>query len=285
MGACSSSSSESSPPPPCDQRGKPPEVYDHVIWIVMENHTREQVIGTADGPYETYLSRACGMATDYRQVGSPSLPNYIGMTSGSTHGIHDDDDPAEHRIDSDNLFRQVRDSGRLAKTYAESMRTACAVESTDRYAPRHNPATYLAAPEDRAACARDDIPAGDLEDGAFIDALRGDELPAFSVLIPDLCHDTHDCPVATGDRWLRDWVGTIIESDVYAERMTAVFVVWDEESPMPFLAIAPTVDKGRVVTETVDHYSLLRTTEELLGIDERLGDAAAATSMRRPFGI
>jgi hypothetical protein len=35
-----------------------------------------------------------------------------------------------------------------------------------------------------------------------------------------------------------------------------------------------------VITETVDHYSLLRTTEEMLGITTHLGKAATAPSMR-----
>ena len=54
---------------------------------------------------------------------------------------------------------------------------------------------------------------------------------------------------------------------------TALFVVWDEPTPMPFLAIAPAVHQGAIVSEPVDHYSLLRTTEELLGIDTYLGAA------------
>ena len=34
-----------------------------------------------------------------------------------------------------------------------------------------------------------------------------------------------------------------------------------------------------------DHYSLLRTTEELLGIPEYLGQAAHARSMRKAFNL
>jgi hypothetical protein len=58
-----------------------------------------------------------------------------------------------------------------------------------------------------------------------------------------------------------------------------VFVVWDEPTPMPFLAIAPAIRPGAVVGAAVDHYALLRTTEDLLGLPH-VGRAAGAPSMR-----
>jgi len=54
----------------------------------------------------------------------------------------------------------------------------------------------------------------------------------------------------------------------------------DEDSPMPFIAIAPTVRPRTVLGAAVDHYALLRTTEEMLGLPTLLGAAAQAPSMR-----
>jgi hypothetical protein len=54
---------------------------------------------------------------------------------------------------------------------------------------------------------------------------------------------------------------------------------------MPFLAIAPAVHQGATVSEPLDHYSLLRTTEELLGIDTYLGAANSASSFRSSLGL
>jgi hypothetical protein len=270
---------------PCGRPGTPPATYDHVIWIVMENKTRQSVIGAPDAPFETSSAAACATATEFRMSGSPSLPNYLAMTTGGTQGVRDDNAPSHHAITADNLFRQVRAGGGTARSYVEGMPGACALTSSGQYAVKHNPAAYLQGGTDRAACRHDDVPAGTLTDGAFITALRTKTLPTFSFVTPDVCNDTHDCPVATGDGWLRDWVGAITSSRLYAERRTAVFVVWDEETPMPFIAIAPTVDAGTVVTSPIDHYALLRTTEELLGIRAHLGAAAKAPSMRPLFGI
>ena len=251
----------------------------------MENHRADQVLGKAEAPYEKKLAQQCGHATKYGSVGSPSLPNYIGATSGSTSHIGDDAPPASHVLLDDNLFRQVRATGRGAMSYEEAMPAACATRSSGTYAVKHNPAAYYQSPGDRDACTRDDVPLGTIEQGAFHDALAADSLPAFSFVTPDMCHDTHDCAVGDGDRWLSSFLPTILDSATYRAGRTAVLLVWDEDSPMPFIPIAPTVPTGSVLASAVDHYALLRTTEEMLGISSYLGGAATAPSMRAAFSL
>ena len=270
---------------PCGGTSPPPARYDHVIWIWMENHSRDAIIGNASAPYATSLSKACATARDYRSVGAPSLPNYIGATSGSTQGIGDDAGPSAHPVTADNIFRQVRAGGGKSRTYAESMSASCALVSSGRYAVRHNPAAYYVGDGDRSACAVDDVALGTVSDGPLADDLAHDTLPSFLMIIPDLCDDTHDCSVATGDRWLTDWVGAILKSPAYRSGSTAVFVLWDEPAPMPLLVIAPSVRPGTVITERLNHYAILRTTEEMLGITAHLGAAEQATSIRAFAGI
>jgi hypothetical protein len=64
-----------------------------------------------------------------------------------------------------------------------------------------------------------------------------------------------------------------------------VFVIWDEDTPMPNVIIAPSTHPGTVVTSSMNHYALLRTTEELLGLPTSLGAAASAPSFRSMFGM
>jgi Phosphoesterase family len=250
---------------------------------MLENHTRQQVLERADAPYTAALARDCAGAADYHSVGSPSLPNYIGATSGSTHGIHDNGSPASHPLTDDNLFRQVRVSGRRAVSYQESMPGPCALSGSGRYAVRHNPAAYFTGADDRDACIRDDVPLGTPEAGALSDAIDADTLPAFTLITPDLCNDTHDCPVATGDAWLARWVPRLIGSAAYRRGTVVIFLVWDEPTPMPFVAVTPTVPPGTTVQGTIDHFSLLRTTEALLGLD-LLGAAGRAPDLRSALG-
>jgi Phosphoesterase family len=271
---------------PCGRAGAPPVRYDHVVWIWMENHSVDEILGAAaPTPFERGLAAACGAGTAYRAVGSPSLPNYIGATSGSTNGIFDDASPSVHPVVTDNLFRQVRDSGGTARSYEEAMRNNCQLESSGTYAVKHNPQAYFADASDRVACQRDNVPLGDLTGGAFVDALTNGTLPTFSFITPDLCHDTHDCGVAEGDRWLEQWITPILASSTYRDGRTAVFIVWDEPTPMPVIVISPTTPSATSSTVAFDHYSLLRTTEELLGLGPALGKAAVASSMRTEFRL
>lgn len=268
---------------PCGWRAPPAGTYQHVVWIWMENHTRSQVLGDPQAaPYEVSLAAQCATATAYRNIGSPSLPNYIGATSGATQGIGDDAPPASHPLTVDNLFRQVRTAGGSERSYQEAMAAPCQLMSAGRYAVKHNPAAYYVGPggQDRAACQADDVPVIQL--GAD---LVGGHLPTFSFVTPDLCHDTHDCSVSTGDAWLAAELPPILTSPAYRAGSTVVFVVWDEYTPLPVLVLAPSVRPGTTVTVGFDHYALLRTTEELLGLPGRLGATAGATDLRPLFDI
>jgi hypothetical protein len=58
----------------------------------------------------------------------------------------------------------------------------------------------------------------------------------------------------------------------------------DEDSYIPNIAIAPSVIPGTAAATAVNHYGLLRATEEMLGLP-LLGNAAGATSLRTVFHI
>ena len=257
----------------------------HVVWIWMENKSFDGIIGnTASAPYENYLAAACGLATNYSGVTHPSLPNYIAATSGGTQGVTDDLGPLSHPLDAVSIFEQVPSS----KTYAEAMPENCALTDAYPYAAKHNPATYYT--RIRSACSADNVPLGTPDAGALADDLASNALPAFSLVVPDRCNDMHDCSIATGDRWLQSWIGRIVASDAYRSGRTVVFLTWDEDdysesNRVPAIVISPYTQPGARSDVAYDHYSLLRTTEELLGATPFLGRAAGATSMGPAFGF
>jgi hypothetical protein len=269
---------------PCGTRVAGTVAVEHVIWIWMENHKARDVLGNGAAPFENELASKCGSSPTYRQVGSPSLPNYIAATAGDTFGIDDDGQPPNNEQTADNLFRQVRASGRESRSYLEAMGSTCQLRSGGLYAVKHNPAAYFVGGDDRAACERDNIALGEPSEGPLASDLANDALPAFVSITPDLCNDTHDCPVARGDAWLSQWLPVILDAPPYRRGSTVVFIVWDEPTPMPFLAISPSTSPGTTSTEPFDHYSLLRTTEEMLGLP-LLGRAESASPMRGAFGL
>ena len=71
------------------QPGVVPRV-DHVVVIVFENEERQSVLGSGVAPTFDRLAARYAQATDDRAVAHPSLPNYLALVSGSTHGVTDD---------------------------------------------------------------------------------------------------------------------------------------------------------------------------------------------------
>jgi hypothetical protein len=66
---------------PCGTLTSAP-AYKHVIWIWFENHSSSDIIGNSQAPYFTSLAGECGVTANYHNLSHPSLPNYVGATSG-----------------------------------------------------------------------------------------------------------------------------------------------------------------------------------------------------------
>jgi hypothetical protein len=254
---------------PCGTARRPP-AWQHVVWVVMENTDYGRIVRARAAPYLNKLARKCGVATNFSAETHPSLPNYIAMTSGSTQGISDDADPSAHRLSVPSIFSQLGGDWRALQ---ESMPGNCARTSRGLYAVRHNPAAYYT----NVACDAQAVPLADPPD---ISA-------RFTFVTPNLCNDMHDCSVAKGDAWMARWLPKMLNSRQYRAGTTAVFITWDEGSGPNRIAtfvIAPSTPRRTTSATTFSHYSLLRTTEEMLGLP-LLGQAASAASMRSAFHL
>jgi hypothetical protein len=251
-----------------------PATYDHVVWIVFENHSYSEIAGSSSAPYFNSIANQCALATSYFAVTHPSLPNYIAMTSGSTQGITDDAAPSSHPLGVNSIFQQV---GQGWRSLEESMPSNCALTSSGLYAVKHNPAAYYT--NIRTDCATLDVPLGSTPNVSA----------RFTFVTPNLCNDMHDCSIATGDAWLASFLPKVLASAEYKAGKTAVFITFDEDdssqSNQIFTAVvAPSVRAGTRDGTRYTHYSLLRTAEEMLGVPV-LGNAQTATSMRPGLGV
>jgi phospholipase C len=175
----------------------------------------------------------------------------------------------------------------------------CAPFDTPPYAVRHNPPPYYK--DIAATCKTKNVPLGTPTSGALASALANGTLPSFSFVTPNLCNDTHDCPVKTGDTWLKSWLPTIVDSPIYRAGKTAVFITWDEGKGgthgqncvtssdqtchIATYVVGPAVTKGARVATRYTHYAMLKTTSQMLGLTTYLGNAAKAKSMRVNFRL
>ncbi len=242
----------------------------------MENHSSDDIIGSSDAPYINQLADQHGVAANFYAEAHPSLPNYIAMTSGSTQGISDDDDPASHPLDVPSIFSLLPGGG--SRSLLDSMPGNCTRSNAGNYAVRHNPQAYYV--NLGGDCARFNVPLSDPPDLSA----------RFTFVTPNVIHDMHDGTVADGDTWLSTFIPKVLASAEYTAGRAAVFLTWDEddsssENHIPTLVIAPSVRAGTRVTDRLDHYAMLRATQEMLGVTPLLGAAAGAADMRTPFNL
>jgi hypothetical protein len=177
--------------------------------------------------------------------------------------------------------------------------------ANDNYATRHIPFVYFHSVIDNTAeCQRGVVDFSKFEG----DLASASSTPALSFLIPNLCEDGHDDPCQNGtaggyagiDRFLRAWVPRIVHSPAY-EADGLLIVTFDESdsqdssaccnetagpnTPSPGITgagggdtgtvlLAPCLGPGSVDTASYNHYSLLRTVEDVFGL-KHLGMAAA----------
>jgi phosphatidylinositol-3-phosphatase len=229
----------------------------HVVVIVFENHERTDILGSPSAPTFTRLASRYAHASAYYAVAHPSLPNYLALISGSTHGVTDDctDCPQSGPTIGTQLSARRRPWAAYAEGYPNG----------SRFAKKHVPFLYF--------------PGG----AAHVLPLQRFDphrLPAYALVVPDLCHDMHDCSVQTADRWLHHFIPPLLTS-----KKTAIFIVFDEGTTDRMgggnvaLVIAGTAARRHAAfTTTTSHYGLLRTIESALGLP-LLGRARSATPL------
>ena len=174
---------------------------------------------------------------------------------------------------------------------------------TDQYADKHNPFIYFhSIIDDRARCAAHVVNLDVLEH----DLGEAAGTPNFAYIVPNLCHDGHDAPckndepggLISADAFLRRWVPRILASPAFKQDGLLV-VTFDEgtdgdaccgEQPLPggpkpgqfgpgggrigAVLLSPFIQPGTVSTQDYNHYSFLRSVEDLFGLGH-LGYAAA----------
>ncbi len=235
----------------------------HVFVIVMENASLATALRS---PSIEGLAAKYALATNYHAVSSPSLPNYLAMTSGSTWGITDD---VYHVLPAGGLGAQLTGAGLSWRAYLEGLTSAGCLGSPYPYALKHNPFAYYGG-----SCPLNVVSLDPLEAD-----LAGDT-PSFVWIAPGLCHDGHDCALAEAGPWLEDLVARVVASPAWRDHGT-LFVVWDEgdglSSAVPLIVASPDLE-SRHVEAPYDHYSLLAAIEDLFRLP-RLGAAKDASPL------
>jgi phosphatidylinositol-3-phosphatase len=201
--------------------------------------------------------------------------------------------------------RESATCGHPAPNSADHTQKATA---TDAYASRHNPFVYFhSITDDSGRCARGVVNLRQLPQ----DLASAATTPNFVFITPSLCHDGHDSPCVSGepgglvsaDQFLRQWVPQILASPAF--KQDGLLIVTFDESNGPqtdataccgegaganaakpgisdlgggrigAVLLSPYIKPGTVTAQPYNHYSTLRSIEDIFGL-AHLGYAGAA---------
>lgn len=248
----------------------------HVVTIVLENEERSAVIGSAAAPYFNALARRYGTMTHSFAIRHPSLPNYIALTSGSTHGI--ESDCIDCGVSARNIVDQLEAARISWKAYLEDVPSPCFLGATHGgYAKKHNPFAYYAdVVGSPARCAR--LVGFD----RLGRDLRAGSLPTYVWITPNLCDDGHDCGVSASDRFLARTVPALLRE---LGPHGLLVLTYDEGSSdrgccgaaaggrIATVVAGPDVRRGARAATPIDHYGVLGSIERALGLPPLAGAA------------
>jgi hypothetical protein len=247
-----------------------------VAVIVLENKESSVIAGNTKAPYVNKLATDYARALNWYGIRHPSLPNYLAMIGGSTFGVTQNCTDCVQTARS--LPDQLDDRGLSWKSYQEGLPQPCFTGAqSGRYAKKHNPFVYFTAiTSNPQRCARV-VPLTQLT----TDEQAG-KLPRFSFITPDMCNSTHDCGIGVGDKFLSRVVPPLLTALGPQGLLVVTYDEGDSDAGCCKIAAGGKVftvfagdlaARGAKVTDALDHYSLLRTIEDLFGL-EHLGDAA-----------
>jgi acid phosphatase len=165
--------------------------------------------------------------------------------------------------------------------YADAMPAPCFPTSAGEYAVRHNPWTYFV--DERPWCRLYDTPVA-----RFARDVRAGALPDAGMVVPDVCHDAHDCSLPVADAWLRQQIGLAMSGPDYLAGRLLIVVTADEDdgsqdNTVLTVLVHPSLH-GVVVSTPLSQLSLSRLYSEVLGVPP-LREATSAPSMATAFRL
>ena len=248
----------------------------HIAVIVMENHEYGQIIGSSQAPFINRLARTYSLAAGMYAITHPSLPNYLALTGGSTFGI--DSDCTDCTVSAPGLADQLEAAGLSWRAYMEGLPHPCFTgASADDYAKKHDPFAYYTSVSSRPTSCGRIVPLARLAADE-----RSRTLPRYLWITPNLCHDMHDCSVATGDRFLARLVPPLLRA---LGPRGLLILTWDEGTSddgccrlaaggrIATVLAGGLARRGARSQTPADLYAILQTVEDLLQLP-RLREAA-----------
>ena len=277
--------------PPVSTVGK----LDHLFMVYMENKGFTDIVGSPNAPYLNTLINTYGFGSNYYALTHPSDPNYYPIVGGSDFGINYNC-PA-NCFDERNLADNIEAAH---KTWAGYMEGGGGYTTpTDRlpflaFSDIYNDPARVAAhlfdlsqlrPDLASTATAPNFAWFAADDATNMEGPTDTVLGIIQWALSQLT--THQYNVAAGDAWLQDTIPVIMNSPVWNNptQKSAIVITFDEDYNnlstgignqgnhivtvvIPSAgAVAGGMRNGHFVADDYNnHYSLLRTIEDSLGL-------------------
>lgn len=279
------------PTPPVSTVGE----LDHVFLVYMENKGYTNIVGSPNAPVINSYFNTYGSANQMYAITHPSTPNYSAVVGGSDFNINYDCD--ENCVDAPNLSNTIADAGKTWAAYEQNgggytnagelgfLTFSNIYNNPDLVNANIRPLTQMATDLSDPSTTPNFVWWAADEDNNMegpVDTLRG----VLSFAISQITNQQYN--VKAGDNFIAETIPTIMSSNTWLDpsQKSAIFLTWDEDNnnlslgfdnqgnhivmiviPSPG-AIAAGMRSGNFqVSERYDHYSLMRTIEESLGLE------------------
>ena len=245
-------------------------VPDHIVILILENHSYSSIIGAAAAPHINALANDASSALFTQSFGieHPSQPNYLDLYSGSNQGITNDNVPANNPFTTLNLGRSLLNAGRTFITYSEDLPAVGYNGATSgNYARKHNPAANW------MGTGTNQIPTSTNQPfTAFPSSANYAALPTVCYVVPNLNNDMHNgtgaAAITTGDNWFFNNLNNYVQ---WAKTHNSLLILtFDEDDASQANQITTIITGQKVLAgqyaNHIDHYSILRTIEDMYAL-------------------
>jgi hypothetical protein len=237
---------------------RPQKLFDRYLVIVLENKHYDDVMKV---PYFQNLASKGTLFTSFFALTHPSYPNYIGMVAGSYFGINSN---TQVKLQQKSIADLLEAKGLSWKNYAEDYPGNCYLRNSNSngtYTRKHVPFLSFQSVQDKANRCKNIVPGY-----TFQDDWKSRRLPNYSFYSPNNNNNGHDSSVAYSASWLKAFLDPLL-ADSVGMKGTLIQITYDEALPVTKqnkiynLLIGPVVKENRTVSNTYDHYSMLRSVE------------------------
>jgi len=250
---------------------------DHVVVLMLENYGYSDIIGNSHAPYINSLISDPNTAlfTQSFALGHPSQPNYIMLFSGGYQGVTNDNTPSGTPFSTCNLGASIIAKGLTFAGYSEDLPSVGSLVSTSgNYGRKHAPWTNWQGTGTNRLPSSVGQPFT-----AFPSSTTYSTLPTVSFVIPNLNDDMHNPTIYTnpttysvtaitnGDTWVSNNISSYV---TWAKTHNSLLIItFDEDdggtpNQIMTMFIGQQVQGGSY-SNTINHYSVLRTIQQMYG--------------------